>query len=139
MCKLQRVQINAAWVITLTEKHDHITPILKEQHWLPVRKRVEFKILLLAYKCLHGTAPSYLRELLEEYVPPRTLRSMSKNLLCKPNTNMKPYSDKLSSAFAQLNIHLTDPGENKILKYIYNCMLLNDGSIALLPCKVNCD
>ena len=37
------------------------------------------------------------------------------------------------------NIHLTDPGENKILKYIYNCMLFDDGSIALLPCKVNCD
>ena len=75
ICKLQRVQNNAARVITLTKKHDHITPVLKELHWLPVRKRIEFKILLLAYKCLHGTAPSYLRELLKEYVPPRTLRS----------------------------------------------------------------
>ena len=62
-------------VITLTKKHDHSTPVLKELHWLPVRKRIEFKILLLAYKCLHGTAPSYLRELLKEYVPPWTLRS----------------------------------------------------------------
>ena len=44
MCKLQRVQNNAARVVTLTEKHDHITPVLKELHWLPVRKRIEFKI-----------------------------------------------------------------------------------------------
>ena len=87
--KLQRVQNNAARVITLTKKYDHITPVLKELHWLPVRKRIEFKILLLAYKCLHGTAPSYLRELLKEYVPPRTLRSTSKNLLCEPRNNMK--------------------------------------------------
>ena len=74
ICKLQRVQNIAARVITLTKKHDHITPVLKELHWLPVRKRIEFKILLLAYKCLHGTAPSYLSEILKEYVPPRTLQ-----------------------------------------------------------------
>ena len=78
--KLQRVQNNAVRVITLTKKHDHIAPVLKDVPWLPVRKRIEFKNLLLAYKCLHGTAPSYLRELLEEYVPPWTLRSTSKNL-----------------------------------------------------------
>ena len=48
ICKLQRVQNNAARVITLTKKHDHITPVLKELHWLLVRKRIEFKILLLA-------------------------------------------------------------------------------------------
>ena len=66
---LQRVQNNAARVVTHTQKHDHITSILKEQHWLPVRKRIEFKILLLAYKRLHGTAPSYLRELLKKVCP----------------------------------------------------------------------
>ena len=100
ICKLQRVQNNAARVITLTKKYDHITPVLKELHWLPVRKRIEFKILLLAYKCLHGTAPSYLREMLKEYVPPRTLRSTSKNLLCEPRTNMKTYGDRSFSACA---------------------------------------
>ena len=78
----------------------YITPVLKELHWLPVRKRIEFKILLLAYKCLHGTAPSYLRELLKEYVPPRTLRSTSKNLLCEPRNNMKTYGDRSFSACA---------------------------------------
>ena len=98
ICKLQRVQNNAARVVTLAKKHDHITPVLKELHWLPVRKIIEFKILLLAYKCLHGTAPSYLREMLKEYVPPRTLRSTSKNLLCEPRTNMKTYGDRSFSA-----------------------------------------
>ena len=98
--KLQRVQNNAARVITRTKKYDHITPVLKELHWLPVRKRIEFKILLLAYKCLHGTAPSYLRELLKEYVPPRTLRSTSKNLLCEPRNKMKTYGDRSFSACA---------------------------------------
>ena len=49
ICKLQRVKNNADRVVTLTKKYDHITPVLKELHWLPVRKRIEFKILLLAY------------------------------------------------------------------------------------------
>ena len=96
ICKLQRVQNNATRVVTLTNKHDHITPVLKELHWLPVRKKIEFKILLLAYKCLHGTASSYLREMLKEYIPPRTLISASKNLLCEPRNNMKTYvTDRL--------------------------------------------
>ena len=97
--KLQRVQNNASRVITLTKKYDHITQVLKELHWLPVRKRIEFKILLLAFKYLHETAP-YLRELLKEYVPPQTLRSTSKNLLCESRNNMKTYGDRSFSTCA---------------------------------------
>ena len=40
ICKLQRVQNNAARVITLTKKYDHITPVLKELHWLPVGREL---------------------------------------------------------------------------------------------------
>ena len=98
MCKLQRVQYNATRVITLTKKRDHITPVLKELHWLPVRKRIEFKILLLAYKCLHGTAPSYLREMVKQYVLPRTLIFTPKILHCEPRTNTKTYGDRSFSA-----------------------------------------
>ena len=98
--KLQRVQNNAARVITLTKKHDHITPVLKNLHWLPIRKRIQFKILLLVYKSRSGTAPSYLKEVLIDYAPSRTLRSTSKNLLCKPRTNMKTYGDRAFSACA---------------------------------------
>ena len=39
ICKLQIEQNNAARVVTLIKKHSHITPVLKELHWLPVRKR----------------------------------------------------------------------------------------------------
>ena len=71
ICKLQRVQNNAARVVMLAKKHDHITPVLKELH--------------------SGYQSSYLREMLKEYVPTRTLRSTSKNLLCELRTNMKTY------------------------------------------------
>ncbi len=43
--------------------------------WLPLIERVEFKILLLTFKCLNGTAPPYLKELLKPHSTQRTLRS----------------------------------------------------------------
>ena len=55
--KLQRIQNMAARVITFTPCRDHITPVLKDLHWLPVKCRIEYKILLHVYRCLNGTAP----------------------------------------------------------------------------------
>ena len=73
--KIQKVQNAAARVITKTKMRCHITPVLKELHWLPVRSRIQFKILLLTFKCLHEQAPEYLKKLIIEYTPSRTLRS----------------------------------------------------------------
>ena len=38
---------------------DHITPILKQLHWLPVSQRIIFELLLITYKALIGLAPAY--------------------------------------------------------------------------------
>ena len=57
LCRLQRVQNNAARVVSGSKKYDHITPVLKDIQWLPIRKRIKFKILLLTFKCMHGCAP----------------------------------------------------------------------------------
>ena len=73
--KLQRVQNQAARIVCKKRKRDHMTPVLKELHWLPVRSRITFKVLLLTYKCLIGMAPAYLCDLINCYRPPRTLRS----------------------------------------------------------------
>ena len=64
LLRLQRVQNAAARIIMKRRKFDHVTPILKELHWLPVMYRVSFKMLVLTYKCIHGEAPSYLSDLI---------------------------------------------------------------------------
>uniref|UniRef100_A0A673LB04 Thymidylate synthase n=1 Tax=Sinocyclocheilus rhinocerous TaxID=307959 RepID=A0A673LB04_9TELE len=56
--KLQVVQNAAARVLTRSRKYDHITPILQSLHWLPIKFRISYKILLLAYKALNGLAPA---------------------------------------------------------------------------------
>ena len=86
---MQKVQNNAARVVSGSKKYDHITPVLKDLHWLPIRKRIDFKILLLTFKCMQGCAPLYLRELLVKQANTRTLRSNTKNLLQIPLTNLK--------------------------------------------------
>ena len=44
--RLERVQHAAARLITRSNKYDHVTPLLCEQHWLPIEYRTKFKILL---------------------------------------------------------------------------------------------
>jgi hypothetical protein len=56
--RLQRIQNTAARIITATPKYEHITPVLRELHWLSVEKRVVFKILLLVFKAIHKIAPN---------------------------------------------------------------------------------
>ena len=82
--RLQLVQNAAARVLTKTKPWEHITPVLISLHWLPVSFRIDFKILLLVYKALHGLAPSYLSDCLPRHVPLRSLRSSSAELLEVP-------------------------------------------------------
>ena len=100
--KLQYVQNSAARLVTYTPISNHISPVRKDLHWLPVKSRIEFKILLLTYKTLHGLAPTYLRELLKEK-PVTGLRSDKLNLLLPPKTKQITYGDRsFSKAAADL-------------------------------------
>ncbi len=83
--KLQIVQNAAARVLTRSRKYDHITPILQSLHWLPIKFRISYKILLLAYKALNDLAPAYLTNLLSRYNPTRSLRSQNSGLLVVPS------------------------------------------------------
>ena len=74
--------VNRPWVYCCF--HDVITPILQNLHWLPVNIRITYKINLLTYKSNAGLSPTYLSDLLHDYVPSRTLRSTSQSLLQLP-------------------------------------------------------
>ncbi|KXJ15782.1 RNA-directed DNA polymerase from mobile element jockey [Exaiptasia diaphana] len=76
--RLQHIQNSAARLVTKSKKSDHVTPLLKELHWLTIRKRIQFKICLFMFKIFKGAAPSYLSDLCTSYKPIRTLRSAYK-------------------------------------------------------------
>ena len=94
--RLERVQNTTARLVTKSGKYDHITPVLKNLHWLPVKYRLEFKILLQVFKSLHGHAPSYLRNKLTLRQNNKT-RSDNKLLLSVPRSRLKTYGDRAFS------------------------------------------
>jgi hypothetical protein len=78
IARLQRLQNWSAKLIFCANKYDHATPFLKELHWLPVKERFTFKIMMYVFKCICGIAPNYLTSLLTLYHPGREgLRSSS--------------------------------------------------------------
>ena len=57
--KEQKIQ-NAAAKLVQVQKFDSATKIRKELHWLPIPHHIQYKLLLLTYKSLHGQGPKYL-------------------------------------------------------------------------------
>ena len=84
--KLQLVQNSAARLLSGCRKYDHISPVLRSLHWLPIECRIEFKVLLLVFKALHGLAPMYIVDLLTPRNTTRRLRSSDSGLLEVPFT-----------------------------------------------------
>lgn len=98
--KLQKVQNAAARTVLRLKKYDHISLALKKLHWLPVKQRIQYKIILLTWKALHNEAPLYVRNMLTPYQPTRQLRSGDQMLLQVPRTKLKTYGDRAFSVAA---------------------------------------
>ena len=71
------------------KKRDLYTPILQQLHWLPVKKRIWFKILNLVFECLNNIAHLYLSNNIHEYIPIRPLRSSNALNQIVPKTKTK--------------------------------------------------
>ena len=78
--RLQLVQISLCRVVIHSSKSSHITPQLKKLHWLPVRYRVQFKIVLITYKILNQDQSVYLRELIHPYTSAKNTRQSTSEL-----------------------------------------------------------
>ena len=92
--KLQRVQNTAARILTRTSKFDHISPVFHSLHWLKVPRRIEFEILTLTHKCLHGKAPQYLQDMIILRTGCEGMKSSNTNLLIIPSSKNKSMGDR---------------------------------------------
>ena len=100
LSKLQRLQNSAARLVTKAKSRDHVTPVLRQLHWLPINQRIVFKVLLITFKIINGYAPSYLSSLLESYQPKRALPFATKRLLIVPKSFTTTYGDRAFSIAA---------------------------------------
>ena len=87
--RLQQVQNAAARLILGKRKRDHVTPLLRELHWLPVKARCNYKLAVLAYRHFDGTLSPSLSATLAKRNATRNLRSSDENLLVVPRYNLK--------------------------------------------------
>ncbi|MGB5557614.1 MAG: reverse transcriptase family protein, partial [Paracoccaceae bacterium] len=92
--RLQRVQNSAARLVLRKGKRDHVTPMLRHLHWLPVKFRCQYKIAVLAYRHFEGTLPVYLSASLCTYQPSRSLRSANEKLLKIPKRSTKSFGER---------------------------------------------
>ena len=120
---LQRIQNAAARLVSRTRKFDHITPVLRSLHWLPVSQRIKFKILLLTYKANNGLSPQYITNMLTPMRRSVTLRSSSHahlQLTPGPRTHTR-YGDRAFSVAApslwnDLPVHVRDSPSLAVFK-----------------------
>ena len=99
--RLQRIQNSAVRLVTKLGRHKHITPVLRHLHWLPVRQRIIYKILLQ----VHRLAPKYIAELVHTHVPlsgSQSADDLGEQFLESRSTHLE-----LSSGFCQAS-RLTD-------------------------------
>ena len=100
LARLQRVQNSAARLIHKVSRTSPSSPLLINLHWLPVKYRIIFKILLITYKAIHSLAPQYIIELIKVKNSNRNLRSSDSILLEYPSFKSSKTLGDRSFSFA---------------------------------------
>ena len=77
LIRVQRLQNWAARLIFQVSRDHPSQPLLRSLHWLPLKQRIIFKLLLFVFKIFNNQAPQYLHTCLNFYTPARALRSAS--------------------------------------------------------------
>jgi len=101
--RLQSVFNAAARLVFSTRTSEHITPLLRELHWLKVPERIQFRLCVLTYRCLNGTAPPYLADTIQPTTDVdgrRCLRSGAAPTLVVPPTRRSTLGDRAFPAAA---------------------------------------
>lgn len=96
LSKLQRIQNMCAKLVLNRSKFESSKQALFDLHWLPIRARINFKILVYMYNCSVGKAPTYLIDLLTPQTPKRELRSSKSSDGCfiVPFNKNKTFADR---------------------------------------------
>ena len=64
--------------------------------------RIKYKVILMTFKAIYGICLDYTCDLITPYIPSRSLRSSSQNLLSMKNTRTKTFGARMFSCAAPL-------------------------------------
>jgi hypothetical protein len=97
--RLQKIQNSAAKLINNAKKSDHVTPLLKSLHWLPINSRIQYKVALTIHDCIHARSPTYLQQLIHNNQTDRTTRQSNTLRLMQPRTHTIRLGERALSYF----------------------------------------
>ena len=91
IARLQRVQNYAVKIVSMQPKYAHVTPLLNQLKWLKIENFAVYRTATIVYNCLYSpnSVPEYLLDLIQMYIPSRSLRSQNLNLLTMPKLKSK--------------------------------------------------
>ena len=107
--RLQRIQNQAARILTRTPRRDHITEVLIDLHWLKIKERIVYKILILTFKAfIDRTAPLYLCELIEHQRTTTNTRLAGDAIVLKLPPPSRNGADTFLSVPLFMGLHMYD-------------------------------
>ena len=119
--KLQAVINAAAHLILSGRRCDYITLLLMQLHWLHVPERIEYKLCVLVYRCLHSMAPEYLANSFQRVSDVTTwqhLRSAATSQLIVPATRCSVFNTRLPSVPCRRCSHLERSSAFSVICFI---------------------
>ena len=122
----QRLQNMCAKLVLQKSKYDSATEALQRLHWLPIRARIEFKIVTITHQCVYGQAPDYLKCLLRKVSVNKQLRSAARKTydLEVPFNKAKTFGDRSFMYFAPLTwnqLPIDIKGEQNLVTFKHKC------------------
>jgi hypothetical protein len=124
------VQNFAARIVSGRRKFDHITSVLKELRWLPVKTQLYYRDATLAFKCLMGCAPSYLASQFitrGDVTGPKTRNSQKLNIpLFKSAVGQKRFYYRIVTLWNGIEEHLKLCSTISSFRYNLRNQLLQD-------------
>jgi len=96
LSRLQSVLNAATRLIHRSARYEHVTPMLRDLHWLQSPERIDFKLAVLTYRCLHSLVPRYLSDYIQSVADSnrRRLRSSSSSQLVIQCTWLSTVGDR---------------------------------------------
>ena len=103
----QSIQNQAARILTRTPRRDHITEVLIDLHWIKIKERIVYKILIFTFKAfIDRTAPLYLCELIEQQKSTTNTRLAGDAFLLKLPPPSRNYADTFLSVPFFMGLHI---------------------------------
>ena len=98
----QKIQNMCAKLVLQRKKYESATEALITLHWLPIRARIDYKLLCIVHNCKYGKAPQYLKDLLINKTVVRSLRSSkyADTDFIVPFNQCKTFGDRSFSYYA---------------------------------------